>query len=527
VLPDWYTRVVHVTLAMARPWKHPNSGVYWLRRRVPDDLRALVGKREEKRSLGTRSPDEAKIRHAQLITELDAQWQNLRAGPRALTEREAGEIAAPIYDQHLAHYSENPSEQKFWDVKVGEELWTESPVKLPPLDDENALAKWIATPDPACSKKSEMKDWCLAAAQQGLSERGLATTPENKTKLAQAISKSMQSASLTLARYGSGDFSSYSLAPHQQIENSQPARLGMGPKKAVTFQALFDGWASEKSPGAKTRYSWQRVVAQLVAFLGHDDAARLTAEDLIRWKASLVEAGLKAKTIRDGKLAPIRAILQWGVDNRRLPKNAGERVTIDLRSKLADRKRGYSEDEARILLTAARNENSPLLRWVPWLSAYTGARVSEISQLRVEDVVQLEGFWCVRFAPEAGSLKNSNSERAVPLHPSLISQGFLEFVKQVGSGPLYFDTKPDRFGSRGGRATKVLSSWVRSLGLTDPRLSPSHSWRHRLRTLGRRHGLATDILDAITGHQRKTVADSYGEFPMRALYRELEKIPEI
>jgi integrase len=153
--------------------------------------------------------------------------------------------------------------------------------------------------------------------------------------------------------------------------------------------------------------------------------------------------------------------------------------------------------------------------------------VSEISQLRVEDVVQLEGFWCVRFAPEAGSLKNSNSERAVPLHPSLISQGFLEFVKQVGSGPLYFDTKPDRFGSRGGRATKVLSSWVRSLGLTDPRLSPSHSWRHRLRTLGRRHGLATDILDAITGHQRKTVADSYGEFPMRALYRELEKIPEI
>jgi hypothetical protein len=38
-------------LAMSRPWKHPNSGVYWLRRGVPEDLRALVGKREEKRSL--------------------------------------------------------------------------------------------------------------------------------------------------------------------------------------------------------------------------------------------------------------------------------------------------------------------------------------------------------------------------------------------------------------------------------------------------------------------------------------------
>jgi hypothetical protein len=43
-----------MTLAMSRPWKHPNSGVYWLRKRVPDDLRALIGKREEKRSLGTK-----------------------------------------------------------------------------------------------------------------------------------------------------------------------------------------------------------------------------------------------------------------------------------------------------------------------------------------------------------------------------------------------------------------------------------------------------------------------------------------
>ena len=43
-------------LAMSRPWKHPNSGVYSLRKGVPEDLRALVGKREEKRSLRTRDP---------------------------------------------------------------------------------------------------------------------------------------------------------------------------------------------------------------------------------------------------------------------------------------------------------------------------------------------------------------------------------------------------------------------------------------------------------------------------------------
>jgi hypothetical protein len=46
-------------------------------------------------------------------------------------------------------------------------------------------------------------------------------------------------------------------------------------------------------------------------------------------------------------------------------------------------------------------------------------------------------------------------------------------------------------------------------------------------TLGRRHGLMPDIVNAITGHHKKTVADSYGEFPIEALHRELLKIPTL
>ncbi len=43
--------------------------------------------------------------------------------------------------------------------------------------------------------------------------------------------------------------------------------------------------------------------------------------------------------------------------------------------------------------------------------------------------------------------------------------------------------------------------------------------------MGRQFNLAPDIVNAITGHHRKTVADSYGEFPVGALYREIAKIP--
>jgi ABC-type glutathione transport system ATPase component len=103
-------------LAMSRPWKHPNSGVYWLRKGVPEDLRALVGKREEKRSLQTRDPVEAKRRHAEALAEIEERWANLRAGPKALTEREAHHLAAVVHDRWLQQHADNPSQQTAWNV---------------------------------------------------------------------------------------------------------------------------------------------------------------------------------------------------------------------------------------------------------------------------------------------------------------------------------------------------------------------------------------------------------------------------
>jgi hypothetical protein len=45
--------------------------------------------------------------------------------------------------------------------------------------------------------------------------------------------------------------------------------------------------------------------------------------------------------------------------------------------------------------------------------------------------------------------------------------------------------------------------------------------------LGQQYGLALDMVNAITGHGRKTVADSYGEFPVAALQRDIQKIPAV
>jgi hypothetical protein len=100
-----------MALAMARPWKHPKTGIYWFRKRVPDELRARLGKTEEKQSLGTRDPVEAKIKQLEVLAAVEVRWANLKVGPRTLSEREAHEFARSAHDRWLARYRDNPSQQ--------------------------------------------------------------------------------------------------------------------------------------------------------------------------------------------------------------------------------------------------------------------------------------------------------------------------------------------------------------------------------------------------------------------------------
>ena len=44
-------------------------------------------------------------------------------------------------------------------------------------------------------------------------------------------------------------------------------------------------------------------------------------------------------------------------------------------------------------------------RWSPVLCAFTGARVTEMAQLRREDVRQEDGRWVLRVTPDVGSVK--------------------------------------------------------------------------------------------------------------------------
>jgi hypothetical protein len=99
---------------MARPWKHPKTGVYWLRKRVPERLIKLVGKREELCTLDTKDSGEARARHAIKLAEVEARWANLARGEQELNHKQIHAIAGEIYRAQVAAHESDPGSREQW-----------------------------------------------------------------------------------------------------------------------------------------------------------------------------------------------------------------------------------------------------------------------------------------------------------------------------------------------------------------------------------------------------------------------------
>ncbi len=80
---------------IAQPFRHPDSGIYYLRRRVPDDLRHIIGKTEIRRSLNTRNHQQAKAAFAVAYAESERLFNDARQG-RCIEHHTPEVLAKPL-----------------------------------------------------------------------------------------------------------------------------------------------------------------------------------------------------------------------------------------------------------------------------------------------------------------------------------------------------------------------------------------------------------------------------------------------
>jgi integrase len=335
-----------------------------------------------------------------------------------------------------------------------------------------------------------------------------------------------------------GDYSSQPLDPILKPPTSPDRTM---PK--VPLKQLFKDYIVKKQAEGTHRdggANWAYQNDALVKFLGHDDARKLSSQNLMDWRDFLLASGKSAKTVSGKYLAAIRAVLTWAAKEKRLPSNEAATVHQGVAKKIQSREKGYTTHEAVAILnvsishqptkvTNPSNRESAHMtfakRWVPLLCAFTGARVTEITQLRKEDVRLESERWILRITPEAGSVK-TGQYRDVPLHKQVLDLGFIEFLKAAKSGPLFHNAQnPVSYLARARVTSGKLSEWLQSLNLVPNGVQPSHGWRHRFKTQGRELGVSDRVIDAIQGHAGRTGGDDYGDVTVAARLRVIDSIP--
>lgn len=465
------------------------GATYYFRRKVPDDLAGFFqtdsGKprTEWKRSLGTKDREEAKRFLRPHVIETDALIDEARSVVRVQSRQDVPERAVQC-------------------SREGEQAQAAAAVEAA------KQARYEARQEYRIAARERMMLSTAELTPQEAAWRDLVREQEQGAEGPQEAAAGQRWA-------------------NEQLALGKPLR-----RRALSLSGLFDRYAESGAANPKTVRKWRSRVDNLIEHLGHEDASRVTRVDLNGWIAALVAKGLAKKTIVDGYLPAVRAAFDIAFEDGAIPANPVTALKVRAPKAVKVRDRDLTDVEAAIILNAALGPQPAKLadhhalarRWVPWLCAYTGARVGEMTQLRAMDIQEEGGIWYVHISPEADGGVKTGEARKVPLHSHLVEQGFTKLAKAGDATPLFHR---EGAGNEVNPASKIraadLAKWVRSLGVTAP--APNHGWRHRFKTMARAAELPEYVADRIQGHAPRHEGGKYGSIPLATLRDAIEKLP--
>lgn len=519
-----------MALMTARPWKHPKTGAYHLRQRTPLDLVARVKGQAVSLPVGettvtvkvgavvqaclrTKDAAEARTRHAVADGALKRFWEAQRQGPKSLTQRQIVALSGLAYAQLTGSLSDEPGPS---------EAWTD----VLRLHAEARIA-------------GKLDRWIGPSVDALLSAEGVATDANSRDRLIEAVDQALVQAAWVLKRNANGDYrpdAGASRFPEWQRPGpAEPSATQSGER--ITVATLVDKWAaySADKRAANTIKRYKGSLLSLSNFAKDRDIRSLTSDDLYAWAEHRRDLeGVSPRVVNKNDLVAASSVLGWAAGRsggQLLSANPVTGLSLDEPRAVAQRERTFREEEIAAILKAASavqpDDRNPTFaaarRWCPWLAAYSGARIAELTHLEKRDIRTEGGIVVMDLR-----VTKTGEPRTVPLHAHLIEQGFLTFVGGSAPGPLFYD--PIRHGKASAtppaemRGHKV-AKWVRVEVNLDPAVDPNHGWRHTWKTRALGAGIEERLRDAITGHRVTSVGRKYEAPSLTMLAKAVEAFP--
>lgn len=206
----------------------------------------------------------------------------------------------------------------------------------------------------------------------------------------------------------------------------------------------------------------------------------------------------------------LTSFFNYAVREGYCPRNPFLGLRVRQRRKVSEERSAFSTEDLQKLFSkvtyAPKNSPQPHKYWLPLLGLYTGARMNELCQLYLDDVVTVNGIQCIHFRETRPDqkLKTVGSERLLPIHSKLRELGFPEFIKaqqDLGHQRVF----PELTCHKKHGYSAAPSKWftrVRELhGFRDDGAKKDfHSFRHTLADHLKQKGVAEALVGGVLGH---------------------------
>lgn len=242
------------------------------------------------------------------------------------------------------------------------------------------------------------------------------------------------------------------------------------------------------------------------------------------------------------KLGQIKTFFEWLTARRVVERNPFTGVTVKSEKQSYQ---AYTADNLQVIFSSDLYIDSAYARlktttashwWLPLLALHTGARPSELLQMRVGDIKEIDGVLSASITddPEEGlSVKTKAGRRIFPIHPALLQLGFSDYVQQVGQEGHDRVLPGIKLGSRkaGENASKWWNERYREKRLPasfKPDSKTLYSFRHTYVTQAVSVAqIPLERVQQMVGHERNQMGATkhYDKgLSVAALYAEVKKI---
>lgn len=167
--------------------------------------------------------------------------------------------------------------------------------------------------------------------------------------------------------------------------------------------------------------------------------------------------------------------------------------------------------------------------WLPLIGLYSGMRLQEITQLRIEDIQKYKDIWLfdINARHEDQKLKTPQSARKIPIHEDLIKLGLLERVEQLRDSQeerLFPDITKASDGTYSGNPSKWFARYSEKVGIKTNKTS-FHSFRHNIKDNFRNTGESDELSEHFCGRKTGSTAERYGSaYSIERFYEALHKL---